>query len=481
MKKRRLVKMKEREKVPSSMEGDSSASLDRGAENPSERPPAVIIVGPPWPRSGTARVIQNQIHYYRQLGFFTVFIAVPFAWYFIPAAKNRKEMIEGLNELGADRMFMATLNQKVFNTAKYKATLRHGFLGTALDWQVALGTEAQLIDEHLSFLRSLRPVFLHVNHVYTLGFALNLRRRLFDDGLPLPIILETHDVQSHLLEGKGERNPWTRRPDRFERLMKAEIALLEKADVLIHLSADDSKLFQELLPSKPQFLAFPTIDENFTSAVNSAPPPAESIDLLFVGQSHFPNLHAMKWFFDEVWPLIADRRYNLKIVGPIGSMVQQELPQLYDTFRSCFVGEAADLIPYYRAARCVIAPMVSGSGTSIKTIEALALGKPFVGTSKAFRGMPMDRLKATGIQAHDEPRAFADAIVHALCAEGEAQALSLVAYDNVFSVRASTASRDEALRAATDSGQSMPLLRRLTKKAKRIVEGYKSHPRTGRS
>lgn len=473
--------MNEPARVLSSKERIFSACFDRGPENSSGQPPAVIIVGPPWPRSGTARVIQNQIDYYRALGFFTVFIAVPFAWYFIPAAQDPREMIAGLNELGADRMFMATLDQKSYNAAKYKASVRQAFLGTALDWRVALAKGAGLNHEQLNFLRTLRTVFFHVNHVYTLGFALNLRRRLFDDGLPRPIILETHDVQSQLLREKGERNPWTRRPDRFERLIKSEIALLEKANVLIHLSVDDFKLFQTLMPSKPQFLAFPTIDENFISAINAAAPPAESIDLLFVGQSHFANLDAMKWFFDQVWPLIADRRYSLKIVGPIGSMVERELPQLHETFCSCFVGEVADLRPYYRAARCVIAPMVSGSGISIKTIEALALGKPFVGTSKAFRGMPMDRLMKAGIQGHDEPQAFADAIVHALYAEREAQALSLVAYDNVFSVRASSASRDEALRVATASKQPVPLLRRLTDKAMRMTERSKSHPRTGSS
>ena len=93
----------------------------------------------------------------------------------------------------------------------------------------------------------------------------------------------------------------------------------------------------------------------------------------------------------------------------------------------------------------------------------------------------MDRLNKAGIQAHDEPQAFADAIEHTLCAEREARELSLVAYDNVFSARASVASRDEALRAATASRQRMPLLRRLSDRAKRILEGYKSHPRTGRS
>jgi glycosyltransferase involved in cell wall biosynthesis len=263
------------------------------------------------------------------------------------------------------------------------------------------------------------------------------------------------------MQEKGDRNPWTRRPDRLERLMKSEISLLKKANVLIHLSVDDFKLFQTLMPSKPQFLALPTIDENFRSNVNAGAARPETIDLLFVGQWHPPNLAAMKWFFEQVWPLIADRRYSLKIVGPIGPLVQRELPQLYDSFRSCFVGEVEDLIPYYRAVRCVIAPMVSGSGTSIKTIEALALGKPFVGTSKAFRGMPMERLKEIGMQPHDDPRSFANAIVHTLCNEPEARALSRAAYDDVFSVRAAFASRDDALRAATAPGQPMRLLGRL--------------------
>jgi glycosyltransferase involved in cell wall biosynthesis len=354
--------------------------------------------------------------------------------------------MEGLNELGADRVCMATLDERKYRAAKYKASVRHAFRGTALDWRVAIGEAARLSDGDVEFLSKLRPSVLHVNHVYTLRFALNLRRQLFDDGLPT--ILETHDVQSQLLYERGVPSPWTKRPDQLKRLIKSEAKLLEKANVLIHLSVDDYKLFQTLLPSKPQFLVLPTIDQNFTSGANAPCPPAEKIDLLFMGQWHVPNLAAVKWFFDEVWPLIADRGYNLKIVGRVGPMVEQELPQLYDTFRSCFVGEVVDLIAYYRAARCVIAPMVSGSGTSIKTIEAMALGKPFVGTSKAFRGMPMERLKGVGIQVHDEPQAFADAIVHALGNEAKAQALSRSAYDEVFSIGANSAARDEALHAA---------------------------------
>jgi glycosyltransferase involved in cell wall biosynthesis len=454
--------MTERTKMAAIEERVSPASTDRTRENEnlSGQTRAVIIFGPPWPRSGTARVIQNQIRYYRERGFYTVFIAVPFLWYMIQIARDPKDMLEGLTELGADRMFMATLDQRRYTAAKYTASLRHAFRGTVLDWHVALGKVAQLSDEDINSLRGLRAVLFHVNHVYTLGYALNLRKRLFGSSLPIPVILETHDVQSQMLLERGDLNPWTRRPDRQDRLIKSETALLERADALVHLSVEDSRFFQELLPSKPQFLAFPTIDENFIRRVQEAVPPAESIDLLFVGQWHVPNLAAIKWFFEQVWPLIADRRYNLKIVGQIGSMVQRELPLLYDTFRSYFVGEVADLIPYYSAARCVIAPMVSGSGTSIKTIEALAMGKPFVGTSKAFRGMPMDRLKEAGIQAHDEPRAFADAIVATLANANNAGRTSQTVYDSLFSTQASFAARDEVLKAVQPEMMARDLPRR---------------------
>jgi glycosyltransferase involved in cell wall biosynthesis len=423
------------------------ARVDSAQERPALESQAVIIVGPPWPRSGTGRVIQNQIQYYRARGYFTVFIAVPFMWQHIDVAPN-EEMLRGMKELGADRVIVSTLPKKSYAAAKYKASARHAVFGTALDWLVAIGRAARLAEADIAFLQGLRPALFHVNHVYTLGFALDLRKRLLPRKPRLPIILETHDVQSQLLGERRERNPWTRRQDRFERLLKSEKTLLEKADVLVHLSVEDFRLFQKLLPRKSHFLVLPTIDEKFLSSVPDGEPPTEKIDLLFLGTSHSANLAALRWFFEQVWPLLADHEYRLKIVGQIGAMAQQELPQLYETFRSHFVGEVPDLAPYYRAARCVIAPMVSGSGTSIKTIEALALGKSFVGTSKAFRGMPMDRLKEAGLQPQDNPQAFANAIVEALDHEREIGALGRAAYEQIFSTQASWVSRDEALRSA---------------------------------
>ncbi len=392
--------------------------------------------------------MQNQIDYYRQRGFHTFFMVVPFHHIYMQSKPIWVELNEGIRDLGADQIFIAALELKRYKAAKYTASFRYAFRGTVLDWMIAAGTSARLPADAIQSFSNHPVVLLHVNHVYTLGFALRLREEIVGRGLQMPIILETHDIQSQVLQEKQELNPWTRKPDRFERLVRSEISALKNVDVLVHLSVNDFEFFHKHLPSKPHVLAMPTIDKAFVSAVNSSDTCGETIDLLFVGQSHGPNLEAMKWFFGEVWPRLAKRQYKLKVVGQIEVFVRKFLPGIYEEFRSCFAGEVAHLAPYYRSARCVIAPMVSGTGISIKTIEALALGKPFVGTSKAFRGMPMQKIEEVGLRSHDSPEAFADAVVYALANDEESRAQSQAAYDRIFSTAAAFASRDQAFNLA---------------------------------
>lgn len=411
--------------------------------------PAVIIVGPPWPRSGTARVMQNQIEFYRSRGFFTVFICVPVHNSFTESYPEWPGIKGGMKELGADKIFFAPIDYRKFTAAKYTAWIGHGFRGTALDWIGFTARSASLPEHAIEFLRNLNVALLDVNHVFTIGFAESLLRRVVRDGKRVPMILETHDIQAHLLDDRGEINPWTHRRDSLRDLIRSEIAQMRKAKVFVHLSVDDFAFFRDKLPEAPHILSLPTIDETFVSDVAAMrQSPLEPVDLLFVGQSTDPNRAALQWFFGAVWPLLAERGYSLKIVGQVDMMVRKFLPEIYEAFRSHFAGPARDLAAEYRAARCVFAPMVSGTGISIKTIEALALGKPFVGTSKAYRGMPMDRLEVAGLYPYDAPEAFADAVVRALSRERTSIAASRAAYDDLFSKRAAYASRDEALRLA---------------------------------
>jgi glycosyltransferase involved in cell wall biosynthesis len=393
-------------------------------------------------------VIQSQIQFYRARGYETIFIADPFQWDYTRSNPLWDELRDGFDEFGADHVFLAAIEPRRFTLAKFEATLRHGRRGTVLDWFVAIGRSAQLTSEATQLLKGLPVALFHVNHVFTLGFALRLKRRLFGRKCRIPMILDTHDIQSQMLLEKQETNPWNGRPDVLDRLLESEVAQLRTPDALIHLSVNDCSFFRKELPLKAHFLAFPTIKEEFITAVKAAAPMAEPIDLLFVAHWHPPHLVALQWFFEHVWPLIEGRNYRFKIVGRVGMLAEGQAPRLYERYRDCFVGEVVDLAPYYRSARCVIAPMVSGSGISIKTIEAFALGKAFVGTSKAFRGMPMERLNELGIHAYDQPQVFANAIISALNNAAQAEHSSLAAYVSLFSTEACFAVRDESLKVA---------------------------------
>ena len=428
-----------------------AAREERSSGQDSGHAPAVLILGPPWPRSGTARVIQNQVEYYHQRGYITVFICVPIHCSFTESYSEWDSIKAGIRELGADHTFFATIDARRFTAAKYTTWAANLFRGTALDWIVFTGASARLAENELSQIRAMDIRLIDVNHVFTLGFAERILREISSSHRSIPLILETHDVQAHLLHERREVNGWTHRVDSLQRLLGRELALADQGRVLVHCSVDDFNYFKPRLPGKPHVLALPSIDENFVAEVESARPFDEPVDLLFVGQSTDPNSAAIRWFLEEVWPLIIDRGFKLKIVGQIDLLIRRDLPELFEKFLSHFTGPVAELAPYYRSARCVFAPMISGTGISIKTVEALALGKPFVGTSKAYRGMPMERIEQAGLRAHDTAREFADAILQALAEEPMAAAMSRRAYDTTFSKQAIFASRDEALRIAVGS------------------------------
>jgi|SRR5579872_531767 len=413
----------------------------------------VLIVGPPWPRSGTGRGMQNQVDYYRERGYFVVFICVPVHCSFSVSHPDWTRLRVGMEELGADRTFFAYIDNRRFKFAKYREWLRHSFRGTALDWIVFTAASARLPVEVRRFLSGLQVSLVHVNHVFTLQFTCDLLRSTIRSGAKVPMIVETHDIQAVALEDRGEINPWTHRPDTLDALVRSEVSQLEKAPVLLHVSVDDLEFFERHLPTKRHVLSMPTINKEFAASVESSSNHggAGPIDLLFVAQSTAPNAAAVEWFFGRVWPHLSAHGYTLQIVGGIGELVHETLPELYEKFRSHFTGLVADLIPFYSAARCVIAPMVSGTGISCKTIEALAVGKPFVGTSKAYRGMPMNELARLGLKPHDDPEGFANAIVCALGKEREAAAASRAAYSELFCNQVSFNARDEAVRMALAS------------------------------
>jgi glycosyltransferase involved in cell wall biosynthesis len=412
-------------------------------------PPVALVIGPPWLRTGTGRVIEDQIAFYRDRGFRTAFVGVPVNAAHLSEDPMWAELGEAACELRADHASFAILDRPQDPNTRRRRIRQSLFPRTALDWIVEIGHRSRPSSALLDYLRTRRIALFHVNHVFTLGFLRRLQRELGRFERRLPLLLETHDIQSQILRDRSERNPWTGRPDDIDSLLRAETTYLGEADILIHCSVDDQRFFSERFPCKPQLLARPVIHSAFVAAVAKAQQ-IKPIDILFVGTGHQANSDAVEWFLTTVWPLIAEEHLSLKIVGGVIDLLRQHRPDLCDQFRDCFVGRVSNLAPYYRAARSVIAPMRSGGGISIKTIEAFALGMPFVGTSKAFRGFPQEALVRNGIREHDDPDGFSQALWQALFSDDDTGKRGRAVYDELFSRDACYAVRDESVRIAQD-------------------------------
>jgi hypothetical protein len=146
---------------------------------------------------------------------------------------------------------------------------------------------------------------------------------------------------------------------------------------------------------------------------------AGSLDLLYVSSAHSANVSGLRWFFSQVYePYLAERQISMVVAGSICRVGDwPRHPRLF------FVDQVEDLGPLYAAARVVVLPITEGAGSPVKTYEALAYGRPIVGTSHAFRGVDSNPGEFI---IQDDPADFADAVIELLdSAEARQQAAAL--------------------------------------------------------
>jgi glycosyltransferase involved in cell wall biosynthesis len=113
----------------------------------------------------------------------------------------------------------------------------------------------------------------------------------------------------------------------------------------------------------------------------------QSDELLFVGTLHYgPNMDAVRVFHDEVLPCIRAARPATRFVI-VGRQPLPDVAELHDG-DSCVVhADVVDLGVHYQRATAVVVPLRLGSGTRIKTMEALAHRKAVVSTAIGIEGI----------------------------------------------------------------------------------------------
>lgn len=156
-------------------------------------------------------------------------------------------------------------------------------------------------------------------------------------------------------------------------------------------------------------------------AFGCSPLPAEP-RLVFTGVLHWlPNVEGIEWFCAEVLPLVqaAVPGATLDIVGlrPVARVLALERLAGVAVHAS-----VPSIAPWLARARAAVVPLRIGSGTRLKALEAMACGRPVVGTAIGLAGLGLRA--GTEALVADEPAAMAGAVVEVLEDGGRAAALA---------------------------------------------------------
>lgn len=117
--------------------------------------------------------------------------------------------------------------------------------------------------------------------------------------------------------------------------------------------------------------------------------PREPVVIFSGNLEYHPNISAVRFFRREVWPLIRDRWPGIiwRLVGKNPEAVARWTSG--DT-RIEVLGPVADAVSELARAQLAVAPILAGSGTRLKILEAWAAGIPVVSTRLGVEGLPAE-------------------------------------------------------------------------------------------
>jgi glycosyltransferase involved in cell wall biosynthesis len=138
--------------------------------------------------------------------------------------------------------------------------------------------------------------------------------------------------------------------------------------------------------------------------------------VLFTGALHtLPNRDGIRWFCAEVWPLIRDRVPEA-VLDIVGAGPRAEVLALADVDGVAVHPDVPDVLPFFERARVAVVPLRIGTGSRLKALEAMAAGRPVVGTTIGVGGL--EAVDGRELLVADQAPGFADAVVRCF-ADGE--------------------------------------------------------------
>jgi len=209
-------------------------------------------------------------------------------------------------------------------------------------------------------------------------------------------LLDTHDLQHKRVEEFASRGMTF--PLQISR--EAESHIFNKFDAVIAIQAAEAALIREMCPQLKVVVAGSSGSGHLSSAGG-----LQNGRILYVGGYNGANIDGLRRFLGSSWRAIRSQ-YPRAELHVCGYVYRAFLGERFEGVT--FLGHQESVEAEYAEASVVINPAWIGTGLKIKTVEALARGKPLVTTSKGIEGLP-NAVKESALVVDDDAQ-FASSV-----------------------------------------------------------------------
>ena len=202
--------------------------------------------------------------------------------------------------------------------------------------------------------------------------------------------------------------------EQWKKLQAFERNALERFDACIVVSKTDQDALEAMgIRSRMFVVPNGTDTKHFQPGSTKADPDR----VLWLGHMDVhTNRDAVLYFWREIFPILRKRHPEARMEF-IGTSPPREIVEAAKADNRVWApGFVEDIRPYLEKASVVVVPIRIGSGTRVKILDAMALGKAIVSTSVGCEGL--DVTDGKDICIADDPEGFADKTAMLLQNEG---------------------------------------------------------------
>ncbi|HET9980456.1 MAG TPA: glycosyltransferase family 4 protein [Ktedonobacterales bacterium] len=228
------------------------------------------------------------------------------------------------------------------------------------------------------------------------------------------VILDEHNIEHELIQRSYQAGHGLMRRGfnwmEYRRLKPQEIDRCRRADLVLVTSEREQHLLQGMLPEKNV-----RVVPNGVDIQAFAPDPAVAEipgRLVFTASfDYYPNVQGALHFADNIWPRIRDARPDATW-HLVGRNPPPEIQRLGALPGVTVTGSVPKVQPHLAAAQVAIVPLLTGAGTRLKILEAMAMRRAIVSTALGCEGL--DCISGEHLLVADEPEKFAATVVYLL-------------------------------------------------------------------